>query len=126
MKTIISSQGLSNTNETRESITLNDDSNLQKLEPGEEVSDVTAQRLEARVGALGPLIWDFPHQQVAGNGLQISIHDHQAFDGLEEVLEAQSDGAQQPRKEAALFRDSLMLAYYLICDQRDVPISTKQ
>lgn len=117
---------------------MNDDSNPQKLELGEKVSDVTAQGLEAGVGALGPLIGDFPHQQIASYGLQISIHDHQAFDGLEEVLEAQSDGAQQPTKEVALItiwhahirvvlRHELhmVLAHYLMCDQRGVPISTK-
>lgn len=82
---------------------MNDDSYPQKLQPGKEVSDVTAQGLEAGVGALGPLIRDFPHKQVASYGLQISIHDHQAFDGLEKVLKAQSDGAQQPRKEEVCF-----------------------
>ena len=45
----------------------------------QEISDVAAERFEAGVGSLGPVVWDLADQQRVGEGFEFRVHDNQTL-----------------------------------------------
>lgn len=75
---------------TRKSVT-----DLEELEPSQQVIDVAAQRFEGGVGLLHPESRNLSLQYGVGNLLQLCRHHHQPLDGLPDVDEAASDHINQ-------------------------------
>ena len=84
-------------------ISLASPTDLQELQPVQEVVDVTAERFEWRVRGFLPHGGLATNHQTAGYSLQVAGHDHQTFDSFLDVDQAAAYDGQQSGERGGIY-----------------------